>query len=301
MLNSGIYKITNTKNGKCYIGQTTNLKTRWQHHRANLRSNKHSNRYLQFAFNKYGEKYFKYEIICRCEESELDNAERYYIKFCNSLVADGGYNIEDGGNKQKHLSEETKAIKSQQLKGKKWTEEHKKSFRKCIPQRVKTFKANYKIENHRNYKRVFSEEECARMRARFGKTGDIEEAVNIYLNEGLSCENAAVKANVGKRRLKLILQQRGLMRPSLTKDREALMVAMAKRKSSKGIPRSPEVREKIRLGRLRFLKTQQNEKSELTDHFNELTKEPTDEDELIEPSFDELLKNGENQQEEQKK
>ena len=49
-----------------------------------------------------------------------------------------------------------------------------------------------------------------------------------------------------------------------------------------------------------LLKTQQDSKSELTDHFNELTKESTDEDELIEPSFDELLKDEENQQEEQK-
>lgn len=48
------------------------------------------------------------------------------------------------------------------------------------------------------------------------------------------------------------------------------------------------------------LKIQQDEKSEIIEHFNELTKEPTGEDELVEPSFDELLKDEEIQQEEQK-
>lgn len=48
------------------------------------------------------------------------------------------------------------------------------------------------------------------------------------------------------------------------------------------------------------LKIQQDEKSEIIEHFDDLVKEPTDEDELVEPSFDELLKTDENQQEEQK-
>jgi hypothetical protein len=48
------------------------------------------------------------------------------------------------------------------------------------------------------------------------------------------------------------------------------------------------------------LKIQQDEKSEIIEHFNDLVKDSDSEDELIEPSFDELLKDGENQQEEQK-
>lgn len=269
MLNSGIYKITNTKNGKCYIGQTTNLKTRWQHHRANLRSNKHSNRYLQFAFNKYGERAFKYEIICRCEENCLDELEKYYIRFCNSLSTENGYNIEDGGNAQKHLSEETKKIKSEQLKGRKWSEKQKQSFKKYIKKRAETFKTNYKKENHPNFGKIFSEERLQRMRKSHGRDGDIEEAVKIYLEEGLSCEKSAEKANVGKRRLKLILQERKLMRPSPAGNKEAFKMAMAKRKSQKGIPRSPEVREKIRLGHLRFLNNQQDEKSDVEQEIQE--------------------------------
>jgi hypothetical protein len=47
-----------------------------------------------------------------------------------------------------------------------------------------------------------------------------------------------------------------------------------------------------------LLKTQQDEKSEIIEHFNDLVKDSDSEDELIEPSFDELLKDDENQQDE---
>ena len=53
--NCGIYKITNLKNNKGYIGQSTDIKTRWINHKRELRNNIHRNPHLQNAFNKYGE------------------------------------------------------------------------------------------------------------------------------------------------------------------------------------------------------------------------------------------------------
>lgn len=136
MLESGIYRITNIKNGKCYIGQSRFLSKRWKGHLKELRANRHGNQYLQAAFNKYGEKSFKFEIICRCEESELDDLEKYYIVFSNSLSHDCGYNIESGGCKHKTMSEESRKKISEKAKGRKMPEKVKKILAEANKNRV---------------------------------------------------------------------------------------------------------------------------------------------------------------------
>lgn len=50
---SGIYKILNTKNNKCYIGSAVRLTTRFNTHRSKLKLNYHPNKHLQAAYNKY--------------------------------------------------------------------------------------------------------------------------------------------------------------------------------------------------------------------------------------------------------
>ena len=61
--NCGIYKITNLKNNKGYIGQSSDIKKRWRNHKFELKNNIHNNPYLQNAFNKYGEEAFEFRII----------------------------------------------------------------------------------------------------------------------------------------------------------------------------------------------------------------------------------------------
>lgn len=74
-----IYKITNTINNKCYIGQTrTNINKRWNKHKfvSTDPSNKAYNYPLYNAFRKYGIDKFKWEIL---EELD-DNLEDLIIK-----------------------------------------------------------------------------------------------------------------------------------------------------------------------------------------------------------------------------
>lgn len=49
---SGIYKITNLVNNKVYIGQSVNIRKRWNQHVLELNKNIHPNIYLQSAWNK---------------------------------------------------------------------------------------------------------------------------------------------------------------------------------------------------------------------------------------------------------
>lgn len=54
----GIYVIRNKMNGKCYIGQSSDIESRWKHHVNDLKSNCHHNQKLQNAWNKYGKDNF---------------------------------------------------------------------------------------------------------------------------------------------------------------------------------------------------------------------------------------------------
>ena len=93
----GIYKITNKSNGKCYIGQSVDIFTRWRKHLSEA-YNKDSNAYdshFYRAIRKYGFNSFLFEIVEICEPCELDEKEIYYIGKFNSY--ESGYNMTIGG------------------------------------------------------------------------------------------------------------------------------------------------------------------------------------------------------------
>ena len=94
----GIYKIENLINKKVYIGQSINIECRWNSHKNDLIRGNHINKYLQNAWNKYGNDNFKFEIIEECLEEELNQKEIYWINYyggCNSVQ---NYNLASGGN-----------------------------------------------------------------------------------------------------------------------------------------------------------------------------------------------------------
>jgi group I intron endonuclease len=76
---SGIYKIENLINGKCYIGSASNFSKRWRNHKCLLSNNKHHSIHLQRAWNKYGQQNFKFEILLCCEKEELIEKEQIHI------------------------------------------------------------------------------------------------------------------------------------------------------------------------------------------------------------------------------
>lgn len=76
-----IYKITNSINGKIYIGQTKNgLENRWHQHIYDASHNR-TNMPIHFAMMKYGIENFTIECIDTAEtKEELNQKEISYIK-----------------------------------------------------------------------------------------------------------------------------------------------------------------------------------------------------------------------------
>lgn len=117
---SGIYKIINKIDGKYYVGSSKNINIgrdcRFKSHLRYLKSNKHKNDYLQYAWNKYKKDSFEFKIVeivdinnqslLEIEQKYLDIAKNEREKTYNlCFTANGG-----------ELSEYSKVKKSESLK-----------------------------------------------------------------------------------------------------------------------------------------------------------------------------------------
>ena len=74
----GIYRIS--CNEHSYIGSSINIYYRLKRHISDLLKNKHANKYMQNAFNKYGKDSFNFEVIEECSKAVLINTEAAYIE-----------------------------------------------------------------------------------------------------------------------------------------------------------------------------------------------------------------------------
>ena len=117
-----------------------------------LRHNKHNNKHLQSAWNKYSEKNFVFEIIESFESYDPDiinEREIFWIKYYNSFNKDFGYNNTSGGDgikNYKHTEEAKKKI-SEASKKQKLSKEHKEALLKSITGRKKSEEELKKLSN----------------------------------------------------------------------------------------------------------------------------------------------------------
>ena len=141
-----IYKITNTVNGKGYVGITIlpDAIRRYQNHMSAIRNGKGCP-LLQKAVKKYGEDAFKFEVLIICFDDDVYKYEQEYITKYNTL-SPNGYNILEGGYNictflGRHHSEETKKILSEKSKEYNNRPEVKETHRQCA------IKLNEKYKN----------------------------------------------------------------------------------------------------------------------------------------------------------
>lgn len=129
-----IYKITDTTNGKQYVGQ---------HHydKEELDSNYHGSGMIISKIYKKRPETLKEEYLRTCySQEELDEWEKYFIFSFNTL-SPNGYNLEEGGRggvpseeTRKKLSEARKG-KNSPNKGKHLSDEHKRKLSESAKRR----------------------------------------------------------------------------------------------------------------------------------------------------------------------
>lgn len=113
-----IYKITNKRNNKMYIGKTTSKDPKKYILLTYMNTNGKTNRHIHNAIKKHGKENFSYEIIDEAKSlKELNTKEQYYIENFNTLKK--GYNMtigEDGGDTYTSQSKKKKQEIKQKIK-----------------------------------------------------------------------------------------------------------------------------------------------------------------------------------------
>ena len=138
-MNSGVYKITNVKNGKFYIGSSKDVEFRWSEHKKHLNGNYHINKKLQNAWNFYGKENFSFDILETVNECDLLVKEQFYLNMFKPHMKEIGYNINPsayGGdtitnnpNKEQIIKNMTVANNIGHMHGKKHSDEAKEKQR----------------------------------------------------------------------------------------------------------------------------------------------------------------------------
>jgi group I intron endonuclease len=121
-MRSYIYLVKNQQNKIVYIGQQIGTKS--------IEKYKGSGLLLNRAYKKYGENYFKREVIEYCNIDELNDKEKLYIKQYNTKFPHG-YNLTEGGEGLKgfHFTNKHCNKISISKRGQKYPKEHGEKIR----------------------------------------------------------------------------------------------------------------------------------------------------------------------------
>lgn len=93
---SGIYKITNLDNGKAYVGKSTNVKKRLtDHFKSSVGIKTIADQAVHHEIWKTGFWNWTLEVIIYCDKEQLNELEKYYINFFDTV--NNGYNKNAGG------------------------------------------------------------------------------------------------------------------------------------------------------------------------------------------------------------
>ena len=106
---SGIYKITNTITGDCYIGSSKNIKQRWAVHKCKSTWNEHPSNPMYIDMQKYGVDKFVFEVLEVVEPEKLKETEQQFIETLKPTYNDrnaNGLDIDKYKNYQKEFYKE---------------------------------------------------------------------------------------------------------------------------------------------------------------------------------------------------
>ena len=126
--NTGVvYRITNTENGKKYIGSTSSYRQyrgkqikfgglkRFEEHIHDALKDRKKTKFYD-AIKEYGKDAFKYEQILICNKDNLNDYEIYYTILENTTNDDIGYNVIEGNISDTIYDKETNQLRIESIK-----------------------------------------------------------------------------------------------------------------------------------------------------------------------------------------
>ena len=91
-VHTGIYKITNIKSQKCYVGQAADIASRWkQHIKRGIGAEAPTRNKLYPAMLEHGVENFTFEIVEECSRAQLNEREDYWQDYFGAK--EFGYSI----------------------------------------------------------------------------------------------------------------------------------------------------------------------------------------------------------------
>jgi group I intron endonuclease len=199
-----IYKITNLKSRKCYIGETKeeNPETRWKGHLQAMARGKGCPA-LRDAIQKHGIENFKFEVLIICFDNDRFEYEKEYIKKYNSMVPNG-YNILEGGiggagfKGKKHTEDAIEKIKTS-LKNIVIDPKDKEMRITKIKETMKKVDISGKVKSSEKYKKALEE---GRVGGGSGSTQKLEvrEKISTSLKEYYKKTTDWKEVNIEKHR-----------------------------------------------------------------------------------------------------
>jgi group I intron endonuclease len=206
-----IYKITNTINGKIYIGldgKNPELNSRWNYHIKTYKNTPKQYKtgcYLYAAMRKYGIENFSYEIIDQSTNTrnELCLLEKKYIAEYNSYFKNGiGYNMTTGGDGFDKTYWEKKKLEPKFMEA--WAEQSSKNSKKnwsnpeyrkkqilCLKEAQIKLRDHYSIKSKEQHKNMSIEQKIERKRKISYGNSPIYRFENLTTNEILITNNLA--------------------------------------------------------------------------------------------------------------
>jgi len=126
---SGVYQISNTLNGKVYVGGSVNIRTRLMGHFRSLRRGSHHSQKLQRAWEKYGEETFSVSVLEKVSPEGVEQSEQKWLDRLRPHTT--GYNICPKGRIRIGIphTPETRAKISRAMSGRKLSESHVEQIR----------------------------------------------------------------------------------------------------------------------------------------------------------------------------
>ncbi|VBB18352.1 GIY-YIG catalytic domain-containing endonuclease [Yasminevirus sp. GU-2018] len=187
-----IYKIVNTINDMCYVGQAVSHRKnkdryrpfghigRFNDHISEAVNNtkKKQCTYLNNAIRKYGSENFTVTLLESCTKEDMDTREQFYIKEYDSLYPNG-YNLTKGGKTKDHVDiENSEPLNEPKKRGREFGYSHKVNTRVKMSDRMKEIKSTDEFRNKtKNVMKNFYDDKKVAKLSQCDLSGDVEKYI----------------------------------------------------------------------------------------------------------------------------